>query len=60
VLFCIEPYYSFTFDIIPCISLFPAPAEYQPKVYSTLLFPPAVQTCYSEAEGDFGFFDEEF
>jgi hypothetical protein len=29
-------------------------------VYSTLLFSPAVQTCCSEAEGDFGFFDEEF
>jgi hypothetical protein len=29
-------------------------------VYSTLLFPPAVQTCCIEAEGDFGFFDEEF
>jgi hypothetical protein len=29
-------------------------------VYSTLLFFPANQTCYSEAEEDLGFFDEEF
>jgi hypothetical protein len=29
-------------------------------VYSTLLFPPVVQTCCSEAEGDFRFFDEVF
>jgi hypothetical protein len=28
--FCIYPYYSFTFDIIPCISLFPTLTEYQP------------------------------
>jgi hypothetical protein len=29
-------------------------------VYSTLLFSHATQTCCSEVEGDFGFFNEEF
>jgi hypothetical protein len=30
-------------------------------VYSTLLFPPVVQTCYSECEDGYEeFFDEEF
>jgi hypothetical protein len=29
-------------------------------VYSTLLSPPAEQTCCSEAEGYFGFFVEEY
>jgi hypothetical protein len=33
--------------------LFPALTEYQPKVYSTLLFSPATQTYCSEAEEDF-------
>jgi hypothetical protein len=38
----------------------PALAEYQPQVYSTLLFPPAVQTYCSEGEDGLEFFDEEF
>jgi hypothetical protein len=38
----------------------PALAEYQPYVYSTLLFSHATQTCCSEAKEDLGFFDEEF
>jgi hypothetical protein len=38
----------------------PALAEYQPKVYSTLLFSPAAQTCCSEEEDGLEFFDEEF
>jgi hypothetical protein len=29
-------------------------------VYSTLLFPPVVQTCCSEGEDGLKFFDEEF
>jgi hypothetical protein len=40
--------------------LFSALAEYQPLVYSTLLFSPATQTCYSEGEDGLEFFDEEF
>jgi hypothetical protein len=40
--------------------LFSALAEYQPYVYSTLLFPPAVQTHYLEGEDGLKFFDEEF
>jgi hypothetical protein len=34
--------------------------EYQPYVYSSLLFSHATQTCCSEAEEDLGFFDEVF
>jgi hypothetical protein len=37
----------------------PALAEYQPYVYSTLLFPPAIQTYCSEGEDGLEFFDEE-
>jgi hypothetical protein len=40
--------------------LFPALAEYQPLVYSTLLFSPATQTCCSEGNDGLEFFDEEF
>jgi hypothetical protein len=38
----------------------PALAEYQPLVYSTLLFSPSTQTCCSEGEDGLEFFDEEF
>jgi hypothetical protein len=38
----------------------PALAEYQPKMYSTLLFSPATQTYCTEGEGGLEFFDEEF
>jgi hypothetical protein len=32
-----QPYYNFILVIMACISHFPTLAEYQPKVYSTLL-----------------------
>jgi hypothetical protein len=54
VLYLISPCYYLTYH------LFPAPAEYQPYVYSTLLFSPATQTCCSEGEDGLEFFDEEF
>jgi hypothetical protein len=41
------------------ISFFSALAEYQPQVYSTLLFSPATQICCSEGDG-LKFFYEEF
>jgi hypothetical protein len=41
--------------------LFPALAEYQPQVYSTLLFLRDVKSCCSEGEDGYEeFFDEEF
>jgi hypothetical protein len=40
--------------------LFPALAEYQPKLYSTLLFSPATQTCCSEGSDGLEFVNEEF
>jgi hypothetical protein len=53
-------YTSFTLLLPFAYHLFLALAEYQPQVYSTLLFFPATQTCCSEAEEDLRFFDEEF
>jgi hypothetical protein len=60
--FLLTFYYNF---ILVAITLhyhfIPALPEYQPKVYSTLLFPPAMQTYYSEGEDGYEeFFDEEF
>jgi hypothetical protein len=40
--------------------LFTTLAEYQPYVYSTLLFFPTIQTCCLEGEDGLEFFDEEF
>jgi hypothetical protein len=53
-------YYSFVLVITLHYHFIPALAEYQPLVYSTLLFPPATQTCCSEGEGGLEFFNEEF
>jgi hypothetical protein len=40
--------------------LFLGLAEYQPQVYSTLLFPPTVQNRCSEGEDGLEFIDKEF
>jgi hypothetical protein len=53
-LYLISPCYYFTYH------LFLALAEYQPQVYSTLLFLPTTQTCFSEGEDGLKFFDAEF
>jgi hypothetical protein len=47
-------YYYLTYHFIPTI------AEYQPYVYSTLLFPPATQTYCSEDKEDLEYYDMEF
>jgi hypothetical protein len=58
--FCLPFYFSFIFVITLQYHLFSALAEYQPYVYSTLLFLPAVQTYGSEAEEDLEYFDMVF
>jgi hypothetical protein len=44
--FLLTALYCIYLDIIVAYHLFPALAEYQPQVYSSLLFSPATQTCY--------------
>jgi hypothetical protein len=51
--------------LYPCyygihIIIFPALAEYQSYVYSSLLFPLYHSYCYSEAGEEIKFFDKEF
>jgi hypothetical protein len=58
--FCLPFYYSFTPVIILHYHFIPALSEHQPYVYSTLLFPPALQNHCSEGEDGLEFFDEEF
>jgi hypothetical protein len=58
--FCLQPYALFFLVITFTYHLFTALVEYQPYVYSTLLFSPATQTCCSEGEDGLEFFDEEF
>jgi hypothetical protein len=58
--FLVTVLYFIYLDVILAYHIFPALAEYQPKVYSTLLFCPATQTCCSEGEDGLEFFDEEF
>jgi hypothetical protein len=53
-------YYSFILVITLHYHFIPALAEYQPQVYSTLLFSHATQTCCSKGEDGLEFFDEEF
>jgi hypothetical protein len=57
--FLLTNFYSFILVIILHYHFIPALAEYQPQVYSTLLFFPATQTCCSEGEDGLEFFDEE-
>jgi hypothetical protein len=40
--------------------IIPACAEYQPQVYSTLIFSPTTQTRCLEGEDGLEFFDDEF
>jgi hypothetical protein len=58
--FCLSFYYSFVLVITLHYHFIPALAEYQPLVYSTLLFSLASQTCCSEGDDGLKFFDEEF
>jgi hypothetical protein len=60
VRFYLSFYYSFILVITLHYHFIPTLAEYQPLVYSTLLFSPATQTCCSEGEDGLEFFDEEF
>jgi hypothetical protein len=53
-------YYSFILGITLHYHFIPTLAEYQPLVYSTLLFYPATQTCCLEGDDRLEFFDEEF
>jgi hypothetical protein len=53
-------YYSFILIITLHYHFIPALAEYQPYVYSTLLFPLAVQNRCLEGEDGLKFIDEEF
>jgi hypothetical protein len=57
--FCLSHVYNFTLLLPFAYHINPALAEYQ-QVYSTLLSPPAVQTCCSEGEDGLKFFKEEF
>jgi hypothetical protein len=58
---CISAYNLITLLLTFAYHFIPALAEYQLEVYSTLLFPPAVQTYCSEGEDGYEeFFDEEF
>jgi hypothetical protein len=59
-IFAYHFYYSFILVITLHYHFIPALAEYQPQVYSTLLFSPATQTCCSKGEDGLKFFDEEF
>jgi hypothetical protein len=52
--FCLQPYILFTLLLHFAYHLFPTLAEYQPQVYSTLLFSHATQNCCLEAKEDFG------
>jgi hypothetical protein len=52
--------FSFVLVITLHCYFVPALAEYQPLVYSTLLFSPGTQTCCSEGEDGLEFFDEKF
>jgi hypothetical protein len=58
--FCLQPYTLFTLLLPFVYHLFSALAEYQPYVYSTLLFSLTTQTCCSEAEEDLKYFDVVF
>jgi hypothetical protein len=58
--FCLSFYYNFILVITLHYHFIFALAEYQPQVYSTLLFHPIVQNCCSEGEDRLEFFDEEF
>jgi hypothetical protein len=60
---CISAYpfdYSFILVVTLHYHFIPAFAEYQPYVYSTLLFSLAIQTCCSKGKDGLEFFDEEF
>jgi hypothetical protein len=54
LIIALPSYYYLAYHFIPTL------AEYQPQVYSNMLFPPDVQTCCSEGEDGLEFFDEEF
>jgi hypothetical protein len=58
--FCLPFYYSFILVITLHYHFIPALAKYQPQVFSTMLFSPATQTCWSEGEDGLEFFDDEF
>jgi hypothetical protein len=60
VQFCLPFYYNFTLILYLAYHFITALVEYQPEVYSMLLFPHAVQTCCSEGEDGQEFFDEVF
>jgi hypothetical protein len=53
-------HYSFILVVTLPYHFIPTLAEYQPLVYSTLIFSPGTQTCYSKGEDGLDFFDEEF
>jgi hypothetical protein len=53
-------YYKYILVITLHCHFIPALAKYQLSVYSTLLFPPAIQTCRSEVEEDLEYFDMVF
>jgi hypothetical protein len=46
--------------LYPTYHFIPALSEYQPEVYSTLLFFSTTQTCYSEAENELEYFSMVF
>jgi hypothetical protein len=58
--FLLTALYLIYLDITLAYHTILALVEYQPQVYSTLLFSPATQTCCSEGEDGLEFFDEEF
>jgi hypothetical protein len=57
--FYFQPYYSFTLLLYHAYHYIPALAEYQPKMYLTLLFSHVIQTYFLEAEEDLKFFNME-
>jgi hypothetical protein len=58
--FLLTALYVIYLDIALAYLIILALAEYQPYVYSTLLFSPTTQICYSKGEDGLEFFDEEF
>jgi hypothetical protein len=58
--FLLTALYLIYLVVILAYHLFPALTEYQPLVYSTLLFPPAVQTYCSGAKEDLEYFNMVF
>jgi hypothetical protein len=59
-IFCLQPYYSFILLLYLIYHYISTLAEYQPYVYSTLLFSPPTRTCFSEDEDGVEFFDKKF